>query len=130
MLFHLDVCSSDLYGIRRSGYNLELSYRPIRILTIRYREGWLNDDSRVINHNDLLVHEPGVVVTLGPVQFSFVVQILQRRHDNWEAVMTDSIRDGLPDSISEEERQAEADAQFNKMTFEYSRLLFRVLYRY
>lgn len=113
------------YGIRRSGYNLELSYRPIKILTIRYREGWLNDDSRVVNQNDLLVHEPGVLVTLGPVQFSLVVQLLQRRYDNWQERLTESLETAgkSPAEIATILKNLEED-------MEYSRILFRVLYRY
>ena len=118
------------YGIRRSGYNLEISYRPIRILTFRFREGWLNDDNRFKNQNDILVHEPGIVINVGPVQFSLVAQIIQRRYDDWEERVKEIIKWGLPESMSEEEKDAEADAQFKSTTYEYSRLLLRVLYRY
>ena len=118
------------YGIRRAGYNLELSYRPIKILTLRYREGWLNDDSRVVNENDIFVHEPGVIVNVGPVQFSLVAQIIQRRYSNWEEHVKKNIKLGYPSGMSDDEKDSAAEEQFKKNTYEYSRLLLRVLYRY
>ena len=63
------------YGIRRSGYNIEVSYRILNWLFFRYREGLLNDDSRITNKNDLLIHEPGILAIFGPVQLSLMGQI-------------------------------------------------------
>ena len=65
------------YGIRRSGYNIELSYRILDWLIFRYREGWLNDDSRIENANDLLIHEPALLATIGPVRLSIHGEIHQ-----------------------------------------------------
>jgi hypothetical protein len=96
------------YGLRKAGYNLELNYRIIKWLFLRYREGWLNDNSREKNAKDLLVHEPGILAVVGPVQFSLMVQILQRLYK--EVLDENSPIYDEPD--------------------EYSRILFRVLYRY
>jgi len=63
------------YATRKSGYNLEISYRVIRWLTVRFREGYLNADSRVADTNDLRIHEPAVDVIYGPVKFSLILQI-------------------------------------------------------
>ncbi len=65
------------YGMRKAGYNLELSYRILKWLIFRYREGWLNDDTRVADAGDLLVHEPALLATIGPVRFSVHAEILQ-----------------------------------------------------
>jgi hypothetical protein len=89
------------YGSRRAGYNFEASYKVLPMLTLRYREGYLNSDSRFRDAGDLLVHEPSVITRLGPVLFFLTAQFL-------DPIAKDS----------EIERE------------EYSKLLFRVLFRY
>lgn len=89
------------FGMRKSGYNLELSYRIVKWLFLRYREGYLNDDNRVTNAHDLLIHEPGVVAVFGPVQLSLMVQLHQFIAENPDPPPT-----------------------------EFSRLYFRLLFRY
>ncbi len=95
------------FGMRRSGYNIELSYRILRWLYLRYREGRLNDDNRVVDANDLLIHEPGIVATIGPVQLSFMAQIHTMLASDAELEAA-----GTPDAPNE------------------SRLLLRMLFRY
>ena len=63
------------YGFKRSGYNIELSYRIVRWLFFRFREGRLNDDTRWKDEHDYLIHEPGLVATFGPVQLSLMGQL-------------------------------------------------------
>jgi hypothetical protein len=89
------------FGLRRSGYNLELSYRILKWLFLRYREGYLNDDNRVTNAHDLLIHEPGIIAVFGPVQLSLMVQLHQFVADHPDPPPT-----------------------------EFSRLYFRLLFRY
>jgi hypothetical protein len=89
------------FGTRRSGYNIELSYRVLKNVFLRYREGYLNDDNRKTGADDLLIHEPAVIAVFGPVQLSAAVQL----------------------------HQVLADHPDPKPT-EFSRLLFRLLFRY
>ncbi len=65
------------HGMRKAGYYGELSYQPLRWLTLRYREGRLNADSRVADANDVLLHAPSVIFRKGPVSFSLVLELLQ-----------------------------------------------------
>jgi hypothetical protein len=67
------------YGTRRSGYYAELSYRPLPWLILKYREGYLNSDSRFKNEGDLLIHEPSVRLIFGPVQLDLAAQFHQFR---------------------------------------------------
>jgi hypothetical protein len=80
------------YGIRRAGYNIELSYRILNWLILRYREGWINDDSRVRNDGDFLVHEPAILATVGPVRFSLHAEILQMLEKHLETPARDHSR--------------------------------------
>ncbi|MDJ0761494.1 MAG: hypothetical protein QNJ97_00780 [Myxococcota bacterium] len=63
------------YGTRRSGYNIEASFNIVRWLTLRYREGRLNSDSRFEDAGDLLIHEPGIIARAGPVSFYLILQL-------------------------------------------------------
>ena len=63
------------HGLDRFGYNLEVSYRIIDWLTLRYRFGYLDPDNRVKDVNDLIIHEPGITARFGPVQWSLLLQL-------------------------------------------------------
>lgn len=65
------------YGSRRAGYNLEASFKIIPILTLRYREGYLNSDSRFRDWGDMRVHEPAIITRVGPVVFYLCAQFIQ-----------------------------------------------------
>lgn len=90
------------YASLRRGFNLELSYRIFNFLILRYRFGYLDADHRNKDVNDLFIHEPGLIASFGPLKFSLLVQ--------------------LHDIIATPPYPTEPE--------DYSRLYFRVLFRY
>lgn len=70
------------YASLREGFNIELSYRIVRWLVLRYRFGYLDADDRVKDFNDLFIHEPGLIATIGPVQFSLLLQLHDEVYNN------------------------------------------------
>ena len=64
------------YGSRRAGYNLEVSYKIIPALTLRYREGYVNTDSRFRDWGDVRIHEPAIITRVGPVVFYVCAQFV------------------------------------------------------
>ncbi len=66
-----------LYGIRKAGYYGEISYKVLPWLILRYREGYLNADSRLTDTNDLLLHEPAIKFIFGPAHIDLGAQFHQ-----------------------------------------------------
>lgn len=108
------------YGLKRSGYNIELSYRIIRWLVLRFREGRLNDDNRWKDENDYLIHEPGIVATFGPVQLSLMAQL------HTPLATVEDIRKANEKKYPPELMPDPAEVKVHNE----SRLLLRMLFRY
>ncbi|MBN1655854.1 MAG: hypothetical protein JXA30_18960 [Deltaproteobacteria bacterium] len=69
------------YASLREGFNIELSFRVVQWLVLRYRFGYLDPDDLVDDVQDLIIHEPAIIATFGPVQFSLVLQIHDSVYD-------------------------------------------------
>jgi hypothetical protein len=64
------------HGFDRFGYNIEVSYRIVAWLDLRYRFGYLDPDNRgEKNVDDLIIHEPGLIARFGPLQWSVLLQL-------------------------------------------------------
>ena len=63
------------HGYKKSGFNIEVTYKILNWLLFRYREGLLNPDNRYENSDDLSIHEPVLIAILGPVHIHAGAQI-------------------------------------------------------